>query len=140
MESIGSTLPTTLFALFVFLLGLPGTLLAAPLEKAFLGTWAPKGPQACKVGPVVKILPDKIIFQNGGDSAQFGDLDACYTCEGGANYNGIVVWVVPEFSKKSKPFTLYFNADEKRGVLKIEFTDRSLEKRFPLKSPLMKCK
>jgi len=140
MISFRSTLPTTIVALLVFLFGLPTAVLAAPLENALLGTWAPKGSQAFKAGPMVKVLPDKIILQNGRDSAQFGDLDACYTCEGGANYNGIVVWVVPEFSKKSAPFTLYFNAGEKRGVLQIEFMDHELEKRFPLKSLLRKCK
>ncbi len=140
MTSFRATLATAIVTLFVFLAGLHSPTCAEPLEKAFLGTWAPKGSEACKAGPVVKVFPDKIILQNGGDSAEFGDLDACYTCEGGANYNGIVVWVVPAFSKKSNPFTLYFNAKENRGVLEIEFADRSLAKRFPLKSLLRKCK
>lgn len=78
---------------------------------------------------------------NGDKSKSFGDLDMCYSCEGGAKYNGRVVWLMPESHKNITPFTVRFNADEKRGITKLDIQEADLKRQFPLHDVALKrCK
>jgi hypothetical protein len=72
-------------------------------------------------------------------------LNICYSCEGGAQYSGEVVWLLPEFhSGNGVQFTVYFNANEEKGITVLQFEKEekeNIKKRFPLHDvKLRKCK
>ena len=109
-----------------------------PLE--FRGFWVPTS-QACSSKLKFLVETNKVSFINDKDSINFNEVDLCYSCEGGANYQGRVVWITPkETSNNRVSFIAYFNADEKIGVTKIDIDDPDLKKRFPLEEvALKKC-
>lgn len=93
---------------------------------------------------------------NGKDSAPYGDIGIARTFFG-PDYQGISVVAMPEIDGGNSPFTVYFSADEKKGVTKLEIYQeikgpqnaqleaiqaaaKKLSERFPLNSiPLKKC-
>jgi hypothetical protein len=129
----------------LFLLSLLASLSAAavepPLPKSFRGDWVPiKQSCASKVRLRVEAMTVSLI--SGAETRQFGDLDICRSCKGGAHYGGIEVWLIPEFNRgrEQSPFTVYFNHGEKKGVAMLEFSDKELMARFQLhKRQLRKC-
>jgi hypothetical protein len=92
---------------------------------------------------------------NGPDSQSWGNVGVPTTFFG-PDYNGISVVALPDFDG-SQPFTVYFNADEKKGVTKVSiYTEapvsrnpglakiqaaaKKLASRFPLNdAPLKRC-
>lgn len=111
-----------------------------PVPKEFLGDWAPQG-ASCQSAPKLRVQSNLVVLLNGSDSQTFGNLDLCYSCEGGAQYSGEVVWLVPEFGKANPaPFTVYFNAKEEKGMTLVKIEKPDLKKRFPLHNiKLQKC-
>lgn len=79
---------------------------------------------------------------NDKDSEAFEKIDLCYSCEGGAKYDGNVIWLTPESDTDSRvPFIAYLNAGEKMGVTVVDIDVSALKKRFPLDElELKKCK
>jgi hypothetical protein len=112
--------------------------ITVPVE--FLGDWV-RVKDSCESKIRLRVAPTSVTLVNGIDSEQFGDLDLCYTCEGGAQYNGEVVWLSPEFnSGNSAPFTVRFNANEKKGVAVVEIKMSSIKKRYPVHNKMLrKC-
>lgn len=106
----------------------------------FLGDWVP-ATRSCQSDLRFRVEPSAVVLINGAQSKSFGNLDFCYSCEGGAKYNGKVVWLLPEFGGKDEPpFTAYFNAGEKVGVVKLDFQDAEVKRLFPLHQvPLKRC-
>jgi len=93
---------------------------------------------------------------NGTDKADYGDLGLSSSYFGN-DYQGITVVYLPELNSNNPPFTVFFNADEKKGLTKVDiYTEmpgpmnapgkalqsaaKKLATRFPLnKIPLKKC-
>lgn len=93
---------------------------------------------------------------NGADKAEYGNpgTTASYF---GESYQGISVVFLPELNGGNPPFTVFFNADEKKGVTKLDIytympgplngpgkisqaAAKKLATRFPVnKVPLKKC-
>jgi len=110
------------------------------IPPEFRGVWV-SSTQACSSKLKFAVDIKKVSFINGNDSSSFDEIDLCYSCEGGANYQGQVVWLTPkENSNNRVPFIAYFNANEKTGVTKIDIDDPELKKRFHLEEvTLKKC-
>lgn len=114
---------------------------ASEVPKEFLGDWVPRA-ASCQSELKFRVEPRRVILQNGATTRTFGDIDICFSCEGGAKYDGKIVWLMPEFNSNNPlPFTVYFNAEEKLGVTKIDIQDSQIQKTFPLNGvALKKCK
>jgi hypothetical protein len=112
-------------------------LAASNAPPEFLGLWVPRS-NSCDSSLSFLVETGKVTLRNGDQKRSFGDLDFCFSCEGGARYNGIVVWMKPEFSSSSEFFTAQFNAGEKRGVTKLEIRDKAIKRDFPLDGILLK--
>jgi hypothetical protein len=107
----------------------------APSE--FVGLWVPRN-NSCDSNLSFHVETEKVTLRNGDQKRSFGDLDFCFSCEGGVRYNGIVVWMKPEFSSGSEFFMAQFNAGEKRGVTKLDIKDNVIQRDFPLDGVLLK--
>jgi hypothetical protein len=111
---------------------------SAPTPKEFHGYWVPQT-STCKSELGLHVEPTGVSLQNGAISRLF-TTQTCFSCEGGARYSGIVVWVSP-ISTSEAPFFVYFNADERRGIARIEITSPELRSEFPIKNvKLKRCK
>lgn len=113
-----------------------------PVPEEFIGEWVPVG-STCNASSRLRVEDNTVTLVNGADLEQFGDLDLCFSCEGGARYNGMVLWLMPE-SKRSKkgqaPFIVKFNAKEEQGITVVEIVRDNLKKRFPFhNTKLYKC-
>lgn len=114
-------------------------LAASNAPPEFLGLWVPRG-NSCDSNLSFLVETEKVTLRNGDQKRSFGDLDFCFSCEGGARYNGIVVWMKPEFSSGSEFFMAQFNAEEQSGVTKLDIQDKAIRRAFPLDGvPLKKC-
>lgn len=114
--------------------------LGPPVPDEFIGDWTPMK-SACKSATILRVELESVSLLSKADQLSFGDLDICYSCEGGVRYSGEVVWLSPDFNKSGTvPFIIRFNANEKKGVTRIEFLDPELKKRFPIENvALRKC-
>ena len=113
-----------------------------PVPDEFIGDWLPAD-STCKSKIGITVEKNAVTLFNGSDSKKFGDLDICYSCEGGVRYSGEVVWLLPEFhSGGGAQFSVILNAKEEKGITVIEFEkNETLKKRFPLHGiKLNKCK
>ncbi|MBK5969326.1 MULTISPECIES: hypothetical protein [Thiorhodovibrio] len=112
---------------------------AGQTPSEFVGLWVPLN-ASCQSDLAFLVGPDNVTLRNGQKKRAFGDLDFCYSCEGGVRYNGIVVWMKPEFSSGSEYFLAAFNAGEQRGVTKLDIQDKAIQRAFPLDDvALKKC-
>ena len=125
--------------LLLLLLFIPSLALAAPeVPTEFLGDWVPQS-ATCQSPLKFQVEAKRVLLINGSQSKIFGNIDVCYTCEGGAQYSGNVVWLLPEFGRKSNSsFTANFNAEEKLGVVKLAIENLDLKKQFPLHQVALK--
>ena len=131
-------------------------LLAAepPVPVEFRGEWA--APGRCGSGVRMRVTDIQLILINGTDSAAYGDI-AWPTTFFGPDYDGISRVAIPEFGSMESPFTVFFNADEKRGDAKVDIgplnelpgnatynrltaANRALAARFPFGTTILrKC-
>ena len=128
------------FDLWLLLVALPALAVEIPVPVDFIGEWVPVG-SSCNADSRLRVESNSVTLVNGSDSQQFGNLDLCLSCEGGARYNGSVLWLLPEFNKGGRtPFTVRFNAKEEKGITVVEIERDDLNKRFPLHNmKLHKC-
>jgi hypothetical protein len=121
----------------------------------FQGDWVP-ATAACTSLVRFRVAESSMTLINGKDTATYGDLGTTASYFG-PEYNGISVAFLPELNSGNPPFTVFFNADEKKGVTKVDiFTEmpgpmnapgralqaaaKKLATRFPVnKIPLKKC-
>jgi hypothetical protein len=109
------------------------------VPSEFLGDWVPSK-ASCKSKMRLHVASTTITLINGADSQQFGNIDVCHTCEGGAQYSGNVIWLSPEFNSGDAPFMVRFNADEAMGVAVVDMESSSIGNRFPIYDmKLRKC-
>jgi hypothetical protein len=124
------------------------------IPPEFRGDWVP---QTASCGSAVKlqVAEATLTLVNGADSQSWGNV-GLPTSFFGPDYAGISVVALPDFDA-SQPFTVYFNADEKKGVTKvniytampgpmnpevtkIQAAAKKRATRFPLNDvPLKKC-
>lgn len=112
-----------------------------PVPSEFIGKWVPIG-ASCKSENKLKVEEKTVTLINGSDTQKFGHLDVCFSCEGGAKYDGITVWLIPEFTDNNQsPFLIRFNTDEKQGIAEIsKMGQEDLKMRFPIhNTKLYKC-
>lgn len=128
---------------------------AEPVPAEFRGDWVPAG-AACTSPLRFRVSATNATLVNGADKASYGDL-AWPTQFFGPDYSGIVVTGIPEFESGDSPFTIFFNADEHKGMAKLGILQgdetpgnarynaivraaKKLNQRFPLDNvPLKKC-
>jgi len=121
----------------------------------FQGDWVPVT-AACTSAVRFRVAESRMTLINAADKADYGDLGLSSSFFG-PEYNGISVVYLPELNGNNPPFTVYFNADEKKGITKVDiYTEmpgpmnapgralqaaaKKLATRFPLnKVPLKKC-
>jgi hypothetical protein len=109
----------------------------APVSADLQGYWVPSN-SSCKSELGVTVNARSVEFRN-KTKRQIVPTESCLTCEGGVRYSGIVVWVTPTEPVVDE-FTLYLNADERKGLSKIEFDSARLQSAFPLHNiPLKRC-
>jgi len=136
------------------LLGAAHVLAQASIPPEFHGDWAPAAAE-CKSGVRLRVAEGTLTLINGQDTQTWGNVGVPTTFFG-PDYTGISVVALPDFDA-SQPFTAYFNADEKKGVTKVNIYNemrgpmnpqvaaiqaaaRKLAARFPLNDvPLKKC-
>ena len=115
------------------LLGLCATAFAEPgTPPEFLGDWVPRT-ATCQSQLRFRVEAQRVVLVNHTQSTSFGNLNFCYSCEGGAGYSGKVVWMMAEFGgQTAPPLTAQFNAGEKSGVAVLEIEKPDLKRQFPL--------
>jgi len=130
----------TFLDLWLLLVTLPALAVELPVPAEFIGEWVPVG-SACNANSRLRVESTSVTLANGSDSQQFGNLDLCFSCEGGARYSGMVLWLLPEFNKGGRtPFTVRFNAKEEKGITVVEIERDALKERFPIHNvKLHKC-
>lgn len=115
--------------------------LATEIPEEFLGDWVPQT-ASCQSELRFSVQPSRVVLKNGATTKAFGDIDICRSCEGGAQYLGEVVLLVPEFnSNKPAPFVARFNTSEKRGVTMLDIQQPEIQRMFPFNNVALKrCK
>ncbi len=121
----------------------------------FQGDWVP-ATAACDSAVRFRVTESRMTLINGADKAEYGDLGTTATYFGDS-YQGISVVFLPELNGGNPPFTVFFNADEKKGVTKVDIytympgplnapgkvtqaAAKKLATRFPVnRIPLKKC-
>jgi hypothetical protein len=125
----------------LMLAGSAAAQLAPPPE--LYGAYAPGGD--CTKEPKVTLQATAITILSAGKATRLSPIDACFSCEGGARYEGIVVWVSQLGADRNpiEPF-FYFNAGEKKGALAMEKQGAQkyppAQRAVALASPLVRCK
>jgi hypothetical protein len=141
----------------LFLGTLVGSFSAAAQDKVpaeFQGDWV-AATSDCQAPARFRVTETGMTLVNGKDSASYGDIGITHSFFG-PDYQGISFVAIPEFNG-SQPFTVYFNADEKKGVTKLDIyseikgttnpqvlalqaASKKLAARFPLNQiPLERC-
>ena len=128
---------------------------AAQVPVEFQGEWVP-AKATCQSPVRFRITADRMTLVNGKDSASYGDIAMVYSYFG-PDYQGISLVSLPELNSGNPPFTVFFNADEKKGETKVDIyreikgpgnaqlkaiqaAAKKLAQRFPLNNvPLKKC-
>jgi hypothetical protein len=105
------------------------------VPNKFTGDWVPTR-DACASPLRLRVSKREVTLIHGNDKQTFGDVHLCYSCEGGAKYAGIVVWLEPEFNTGT-PFVILLNAGEQEGIAVINYNQESdmeaeLVERFPI--------
>lgn len=106
-----------------------------PLPSELHGYWVPSK-ALCSSSLGVHVSPYAIQFRKGKRVLSF-PVEACFSCEGGVRYSGIVVWAIP-VKAGNHPFTAYFNAGERKGVSVVEISFSGLQAQFPLNNVELK--
>ncbi|MPT46943.1 MAG: hypothetical protein E2598_00795 [Sphingobium sp.] len=107
-----------------------------PVPKELYGSYAPAGD--CTKQPKVSVRKEGVFIDSSAGKSGPLPVSVCYSCAGGARYEGIEIWVYVKYGKDkwggdNMPVTLMFNAGEKRGALEITHDDTL---RTPLGAPM----
>lgn len=144
-----------LVALCALALIVPEASAQQSVPPQFIGDWVAAN-VTCTAPLRFRATARQLTLINGRDTASYGDI-AIPSGFFGPDYNGISVVLMPDINTGEPPFTAYFNADEKKGVTKLDiYTDmkgpmnpqvaaiqgraKRLSQRFPLHQvALKKC-
>jgi hypothetical protein len=126
----------------------------APIPADARGDWVPQS-ATCQSAVRLRVAESTLTLINGKDSQTWGNVGVP-TAFFGPDYTGIASDLLPDFDA-TQPFTVYVNADEKKGVVRvsiyqemrgplnpkvaaIQAAAKTLAARFPLNDlPLKKC-
>lgn len=106
-----------------------------PVPQESQGYWVPAG-ASCKSELGVIVGATSIEFRN-ERNRRLINTRTCFSCEGGARYSGIVIWVTATEPNNGE-FTLYLNAEERHGVATVEIESAELRSSFPLNDIALK--
>lgn len=123
-------------ALVALLLATPALSQSIPVPKELYGRYAPGGD--CTRQPRVIASAAGVFLETAAGKAGPLPVDVCFSCAGGARYEGIQIWVMVKYGKDkwggdNMPVTMMFNDGERRGSLLVEH-DNTL--RTPLGMPM----
>lgn len=112
--------PAAVGVVAMCLLALGGQIALAQdqVPTPFQGDWVPST-ASCTSSLRFRAEATRMTLINGRDSAIYGDL-AIARGFMGPEYTGIIEVMMPELNSGEPPFTAYFNADEKKGVTKLD--------------------
>ena len=91
---------------------------AEGIPAEFQGDWVPAS-ATCDSPSRFIVTETRMNLVNGADAQSYGDIAIARTFFG-PDYQGISVVCMPEFNSGNPPFTVYFNADEKKGTTRVE--------------------
>ncbi len=113
---------------------------ASSIPNEFRGIWKPST-ESCKVEYGFRVGENTVSLFNKKQSIKLNNVDLCYSCEGGARYEGIIVWFIAKPSDSESPsLTGRFNVNEREGVTILDFNAKNLTELYPLNSlELIKC-
>ncbi|MBB4632957.1 hypothetical protein [Sphingosinicella soli] len=99
--------------------------LDAPPEELY-GRYAPGGD--CSLQPRIEVGKPGVFIDTAAGRQGPLPVSVCYSCAGGARYEGIQRWVYVKYGKDkwggdNMPVIFMFNAQEKRGLVHIEHDD-----------------
>lgn len=127
------------FGLLALILPVVGGAQGVAPPPELRGSYGPGGD--CTRQPRV-VLTDVLTIHAGPTPTRLAPLDACFSCAGGARYEGIEVWVARLGSNGEPEQPMFrFNADETRGALVVD-RDPSASpavKAVAAASPLKRC-
>ena len=106
---------------------------AIPADQ--LGLWVPEKSD-CKSSLRLELAPKTMTLSNGKDRVSKGNVGLSYSYFGNS-YQGIQFAAMADWDK-TQPFTVIFNAKEKKGRAQILVDDAALKKRFPLDKKILK--
>lgn len=124
------------------------------VPEEFQGDWV-SATTTCESQARFRVTETQMTLMNGEDSETYGDIAIAHSFFG-PDYDGISVVSIPKFNS-DQPFTVFFNADEHKGVTKlhiyqeiqgptnpqleaIQAAAKKLANRFPLNGvELKKC-
>jgi hypothetical protein len=87
-----------------------------PAPPGLYGTYGPGG--NCKASPRVSLDASGLYIVIGTKRGKLDRVDACFSCAGGARYEGIEVWLAPATPGGNGFMVIFrFNADEVPGNL-----------------------
>ena len=110
---------TLLGVLLTFGVAAQGDAQPIPPGKDIQGSYAPQGD--CSKEPRVTLSAKDLVIQSAGKPTRLAPIDACFSCAGGARYEGIEVWVSQLGSDGNPKEPMFiFNSQEKRGVLLVD--------------------
>lgn len=99
------------------------------VPKESQGYWVPAS-ASCVSDLGVFIGASSVEFRN-KQQRRLIKTQACFSCEGGARYSGIVIWVTADVPGSGE-FTVYLNSEERQGMAKVEIDDTAMRSAFPL--------
>ena len=153
---VARRLPIVFAALLLPEPGSPGASAQDLVPAEFHGEWVAEQ-ASCDSEVRFYVAESRLWLVNAHDTASYGDIAIAHSFFG-PEYAGISVVAMPEFNSGEPPFTVYFNADEQRGVTKVTIYEeiqnpariplleaiqsraKALADRFPLNGlPLRRC-
>lgn len=105
-------------ALLLALAVAPAGAVSEPMSPDVVGDWVPAA-SGCDAAQRLRVESAKMTLMNGSDRQSWGNFETALSFFG-PEYQGISTVVMPDFDSGDPPFTVYFNADEKKGVTKVE--------------------
>jgi len=106
---------------------------AIPADQ--LGSWVP-AKSDCKSPLKLELAPKTMTLVNGNDRVSQGNVGLTYSYFGNS-YQGIQFAAMADWDK-TQPFTVIFNAGEKKGRAQLLIDNAALKKRFPLDKAMLK--
>jgi hypothetical protein len=103
----------------------------------FRGDWVPAS-AACTSSLKLVIGANVVTFVNGGQRAEYRQLEQCFTCMGRDVDH---VTLLSTDAMGDSPFMIYLDASKKKPTVRVDFSnDRKLGARFPFgTAALKKC-
>lgn len=116
--------------------GFPSSAAAPEIPPDLFGRYAPAG--NCAVLPRINVGAGGVFLDTATGRSGPLPIDMCFSCAGGAQYEGIQIWMGIKYGKDkwggdNMPVIFVFNDGEKRGVLSVNHDDTL---RTPLGAPM----